>query len=122
MIQPEAEPVLSGVEGRVFICSRYAGDVEHNLRVALALCRMAIEAGLAPFAPHLLFTQFLDDTNPVQREVGISLGLRFLEVCDVVWVYLGEGVSNGMRREIEHARRLGKPIVVLREVQPCVLM
>ena len=122
MIQPEAEPVLSGVEGRVFICSRYAGDVEHNLRVALALCRMAIEAGLAPFAPHLLFTQFLDDTNPVQREVGISLGLRFLEVCDVVWVYLGEGVSNGMRREIEHARRLGKPIVVLREVKPCVLM
>ncbi len=114
MSQPDAE--------RAYICSRYAGDVEHNLRVALALCRMAIEAGLAPFAPHLLFTQFLDDTDPAQREVGISLGLRFMEVCDVVWVYLGEGVSDGMRREIEHARRLGKPIVLLREVRPCVLM
>ena len=107
---------------RVFICSRYAGDIEHNVRVAQALCRMAVEAGLAPFAPHLHFTQFLDDTDPAQREIGISLGLRFMEVCDVVWVYLGEGVSGGMRREIEHARRLAKPIVLLREVRPCVLM
>ena len=107
---------------RVYICSRYAGDIEHNVRVALALCRMAVEAGLAPFAPHLLFTQFLDDTDLAQREIGISLGLRFMEVCDVVWVYSGEGVSDGMRREIEHARRLGKPIVLLREVGPCALV
>lgn len=114
MSRPDAE--------RAYICSRYAGDVEHNIRVALVLCRMAVEADLAPFAPHLLFTQFLDDTDPAQREIGISLGLRFMEVCDVVWVYLGEGVSDGMRREIEHARRLGKPIVLLREVRPCVLM
>ena len=114
MSRPDAE--------RVYICSRYAGDVEHNVRVALALCRMAVEVGLAPFAPHLLFTQFLDDTDPAQREIGISLGMRFMEVCDVVWGYLGEGVSDGMRREIEHARHLGKPIVLLQEVRPCVLM
>ena len=115
---------------RVYICSRYAGDIEHNMRVALALCRMAVEAGLAPFAPHLLYTQFLDDGDPAlrllsgqaPREAGISLGLRFMEVCDVVWVYVGEGVSDGMRRETEYARRLGKPIVLLREVRPCVLM
>ncbi len=114
MSQPDAE--------RVYVCSRYAGDIENNVRVALVLCRMAVKAGLAPFAPHLLSTQFLDDSDPAQREIGISLGLRFMEVCDVVWVYLGEGVSDGMRREIEHARSLGKPIVVLREVRPCVLM
>lgn len=113
MSRPDAE--------RAYICSRYAGDVEHNVRVALALCRMAVESGLAPFAPHLLFTQFLDDTDPVQREAGITLGLRFMEVCDVVWVYVGEGVSDGMRRETEHARRLSKTVVLLREVRPCVL-
>ncbi len=107
---------------RAYICSRYAGDVEHNVRVALALCRMAVEAGFAPFAPHLLYTQFLDDSDLGQRETGISLGLRFMEVCDVVWVYVGEGVSDGMRRETEHARHIGKPIVLLREVRPCVLI
>lgn len=122
MIQPEAEPVLSRVEGRVFICSKYAGDIEHNARVAQALCRMALEAGLAPFAPHLLYTQILDDSDPAQRDLGISTGLRFMETCDVVWVYVGEGVSDGMHREVEHAQSLHKPVVILREVRPCVLI
>lgn len=103
-------------EARVFVCSRYAGDIEHNVGIALIICRMAVEAGFAPFAPHLLYTRFLDDVDSVQRERGIMMGLRFMEVCDLVWVYVGEGVSEGMRREIRHARRLGKPIVLLREV------
>lgn len=107
---------------RVFICSRYIGDIEHNIEVALALCRMAVKAGHAPFAPHLLYTRFLNEDDPSQREVGISLGLRFVEVCDEIWVYIAEGVSDGMRREIELARRLGKPIVMVREVRPCSLI
>lgn len=111
-----------GSRGRVFVCSRYAGNIEHNVRVALALCRMALEAGLAPFAPHLLYPQLLDDADPVQRELGISMGLRFMEICDEVWVYVGEGVSDGMRRELEHARSLGKPVIVLREVTHCALI
>lgn len=107
---------------RVFICSKYAGDIKHNVDVALALCRIAVESGLAPFAPHLLYTQFLDESNPAQRDLGISLGLRFMETCGVVWAYVGEGVSDGMRREMKHARHLGKPAVILREVRPCVLI
>lgn len=107
---------------RVFICSKYAGDIKHNVNVALALCRMAVKSGLAPFAPHLLYTQFLEESDPAQRDLGISLGLRFMETCGVVWVYVGEGVSDGMRREMKHARRLGKPVVILREVRECVLM
>lgn len=113
MNQPEAQ--------RVFICSKYAGDIEHNVRVAQALCRMAVDAGLAPFAPHLLYTQFLDDSDTAQRDLGISLGLRFMETCDVVWVYVGEGISDGMHQEMAHARCIGKPIVLIQEVRPCVL-
>ena len=37
----------------IFICSPYAGDVERNVEVARKMCRKAIEAGHAPFAPHL---------------------------------------------------------------------
>lgn len=106
---------------RVFICSKYAGDIEHNVEIALALCRMAIKAGHAPFVPHLLYTQFLDEDDQCERDLGISLGLRFMEACDEVWVYVGEGVSEGMRREMKHARCLGKSVVILREVRPCVL-
>ncbi len=116
----DAKHVLSAVEGRVFICSRYVGDVERNVEIALALCRMAVEAGCAPFAPHLIYTRFLDDGDPAQRELGISLGLRFMEVCEEVWVYTGDGISEGMRREIAHARRLGKPVVEIAEVWTCL--
>lgn len=111
--------VLSEVEGRVFICSRYAGDIERNIQTAQTLCRMAVEAGYAPFAPHLLYTQILNDGEPEERELGIALGLRFMEVCDEVWVYVGDGISEGMLREIEHARLLGKHIVQIREVRIC---
>jgi hypothetical protein len=114
MNQPEAQ--------RVFICSKYAGDIEHNVLVAQALCRMALAAGLAPFAPHLLYTQFLDDSDPAQRGLGISIGLRYMETCDIVWIYVGEGISDGMRQEMEHARSLGKSVIILRKVRPCVLI
>ncbi len=113
MSQPEAT--------RVFICSRYIGDTEHNVQVASALCRIAIEAGCAPFAPHLLYTRFLDENDPAQRDLGISLGLRFMGVCEEVWVYTGDGISDGMRREMARAEALNKPVIELREVRPCAL-
>lgn len=109
-------------EKRVFICSRYAGDVERNVLTAVALCRTAIEASCAPFAPHLLYARFLDDNDPAQRECGISLGLEFMAVCDEVWVYIGDGISDGMRREMEHARKIGKPVVEVLEVKRCGLI
>ncbi len=101
---------------RVFICSRYAGHIEANVRNAERLCRRAVEQGCAPFAPHLLFTRFLNDAAPEERNSGIECGLAFMEMCDEVWAYTGNGVSDGMRREIAHARDLGKPVIELTEV------
>ena len=46
---------------RVFICSRYAGDVPRNTATAERPCREAVARGCAPFAPHLLYTRFPDD-------------------------------------------------------------
>lgn len=107
---------------RVFICSRYAGNIERNVSVAKAFCCMAVEAGIAPFAPHLLYPQFMDDNNPAQRELGISMGLQFMEACNEVWVYIGNGVSEGMRIEMEHAQRLSKQVRICREVPCCIRM
>jgi len=96
---------------RVFICSRYAGDVARNTATAERLCRQAVARGCAPFAPHLLYTRFLDDEKESEREAGIASGLAFMEVCDEVWVFTGEGISDGMRLEVDYARRIGKPVI-----------
>ena len=108
---PDPEPK------RVFICSRYVGDIERNVRIAIALCRMAIEAGYAPFAPHLIYTRLFDDNVPHERKKGIALGLIYMNICDEVWVYTVDGISEGMKEEISHALMLGKPIVEIQEVR-----
>ena len=101
---------------RVYVCSRYAGDTAKNIAVAQRLCRKLIEAGRAPFVPHLLYPRFLDDCKTAERELSIACGLTFMEVCDAVWVYTADGMSSGMRRELDHAIRLGKPVIEIKEL------
>ena len=101
---------------RIYLCSRFAGEPAKNVAVAERLCRKVIEAGGAPFAPHLLYPRFLDDGNASEREIGIACGLTFMEVCDEVWLYTADGVSSGMGRELDHAFRLSKTLVEIKEV------
>lgn len=109
----------SSKKKRIFICSKYAGDRTRNVEIARQLCRRAIRAGHAPFAPHLIFTQFLDDTDPAEREQGIGLGLLFMEVCDEVWAYVSDDISEGMKKELARAVELGKPVVEITEAILC---
>ena len=69
-------------------------------------CRHAADQGVIPFAPHLLFTRFLNDLKPEERELGCRMGLEVLEKADELWVY-GPRISPGMAAEIDHAERLG---------------
>ena len=93
----------------IFICSPFAGDVEWNINNARRYCRFAVKQGVIPFAPHLLFPQFLDDTDPVQRQMGINMGLTLLGICSELW-YFGPEVSPGMTAEIAWAEKLKIPI------------
>ncbi len=95
---------------KVFICSPYAGDIETNTANAKRFCRFAaLERKANPIAPHLLYTQFLEDGDSVHRELGIKLGLELLEDCTEIWVF-GETVTKGMSVEIAEALRLGIPV------------
>jgi hypothetical protein len=87
----------------VYICSPYSGDVAGNVENARRYCRFAFEQGCIPIAPHLLFTQFLDDNNPKERELGLHFGNVLMSQCREVWVF-GKIVSPGMDAEIRRAR------------------
>jgi hypothetical protein len=95
---------------RIFICSPYAGDVERNVETARKLCRKAIKAGHAPFAPHLHYPGIVNDSNEEERAAGIASGLHFMDICDEVWAYIGQGRSPGMLQELRHATVTGKRI------------
>ena len=92
-----------------FICSPSRGDVAENLKAARAHARMAAIIGYCPMAPHLLFPQFLNDSDPEQRILGITLGVEQIKVCDEIWIFGGR-ISNGMAFELEQAKELGIPV------------
>jgi hypothetical protein len=93
----------------VYIASPYAGDVAGNTAFAINACRYCIAQGYTPVAPHLLYTQILDDGDPVQRKIGLALGRHLLGATAEIWL-CGERVSPGMAAEIEEAERLGIPL------------
>lgn len=95
----------------VYICSRYAGDVQANTDAAQRYCRFALSMGKNPIAVHLHYTQFLDDSVPEERETGCALALSLLRRCSEVWVFTIDGfISAGMQKEICEAMKLGMKI------------
>lgn len=115
---PTAYAALSHVEKEekkaahrplVFICSPFAGDMEGNTKRAREYSRFAVSKDCIPIAPHLLFPQFLEETDPAGRELGISFGLVLQSMCREMWVF-GDTVSKGMAVEIEKAGERGIPI------------
>ena len=90
----------------VVIESPYAGDVVENLRYARACLLDALRRGEAPLASHLLYTQVLNDADPVARALGMAAGFNWNDCADAVAVYTDRGISAGMDAGIRHAREV----------------
>ena len=93
----------------VYICSPLSGDVPDNTEKARRYCRFALEKGQIPIAPHLLFPQFMDDTDPSERELAVHMDIVLLGKCKELWVF-GDAVTEGMAKEIKVAKRRRQPI------------
>ena len=63
----------------IYVASPYAGDIEQNTAFARKACRHVMNEGHAFFAPHLLYPNLLDDSQPQERQLGINMGLAMLE-------------------------------------------
>lgn len=93
----------------VYVCSPLRGDIETNVRRALGYCRFVIRQGALPLAPHAIFTAFLDDAIPQERQLGMALGIELLKRSDELWVF-GKIVTKGMHSEIKVAAERNIPI------------
>ena len=69
---------------------------------------------MIPIAPHIYFTQFLNDETAEEREFGLSAGLSLLSECDELW-YFGDQITRGMTDEICFAIEHGIPVKYIPE-------
>lgn len=107
----------------VYICSRFrslkkdpklkAKEQKANEARAITACKVAVDLGFEPKAPHLYLPRFLDDDIAWQRELGMIIGLDWLRQCQEVWVFGysdASSISEGMAVEIEAAKEAQKVI------------
>ena len=97
------ERALRAFRPIVYICSPFTGEIEKNIKAAQDYSRFAVDKGYIPIAPHLLSPQFLNDTDPKERQLGLFFGNALMSKCSEVWVF-GSRVSAGMEAEINRAK------------------
>lgn len=103
---------------KAYICSRYKADTDeelrHNIAIAKDYCKMIIDRGDLPIAPHLYFPQFLSDRIREERAIGLSIGMEILRHVDYVLAIIENGkISSGMDTEMREAARLGIPVEII---------
>jgi len=94
--------------------------VEDNVSYARLCMRDSLNRGEAPFVSHLLYTQVTDESNDVERNMGIQAGLAWGEAMtahgeravQATVVYVDRGISPGMRLGIERAVLSGRKVEV----------
>lgn len=92
--------------GSPFAAADDAGYALHR-RYALACMRDSIQRGEAPFVPHLLWTQTLDDRIHAERELAMEMGTAWLARASLLALYTDLGTSAGMAQEQAFADRAG---------------
>ena len=100
--QEKAERRKAKYRPLVYICSPFSGKVKKNKKNARKYCRFALEQHTIPFAPHLLFPQFMDDSSPEERQLAMFMNMIMLGHCEELWVF-GDRISAGMKQEIHKA-------------------
>jgi len=88
----------------IFVCSPFQGKKE-NIEKAKKYCRYVVDLGYIPIAPHIYFSQFMNDHNPDDRRKALEMNKKLLEFCDELWIF-GDKITEGMKIEIEHFKKI----------------
>lgn len=93
------------MEKRVVIATPYRGELNRNIRYAIACMKDCLVRGEAPLAPHLLYPFMLNDSIPEERALGMEAGHTWLTAADRLIVYTDLGISSGMQEDINIAQQ-----------------
>ncbi len=101
----------------IYICSRFSGNIPKHIERAFKFSQAVYLQGHLPICVHT----FLESVTGLSELKGdrpelLSIGLKYLKICDECWVLNIDGISEGMNGEIEEARKLGKEVKYFFEV------
>lgn len=102
----------------VYVASRVRGNRQQNINDAKHYCRYSVLQGVLPIVPHLTYVGALNDEDPTERELGMSLGIELLQsgFIDELWAFVdNDGPSEGMKQEIRIAEDLSIPVLYFRK-------
>ena len=92
----------------VYICCPFSDSPETNIEKAKQYCRFALDAEQIPLCPVLMFPQFMDETNPDERDLAIFMDIILMGKCKEVWAF--DRITSGMASEISRANRRGQKV------------
>ncbi len=88
----------------IYICSPFTGDRDFNINRAKGYSRFAVSKNAIPIAPQLLFSQFMDHKDSVQRSNAIFMSMILMHKCNEVWCF-GSRITKDMQTELEKAKK-----------------
>lgn len=94
---------------KIYVCSKLRGNIEQNQQNARLYCKVLAGEGDLPIAPHIYFTQFMNDNNEDQRKLALEFNTQLIDFCDEMYVF-GDEISSGMQFEIDYAKERNKPV------------
>jgi hypothetical protein len=94
----------------VMLESPFSGNFERNfLYWKAANLHSILEMHEAPISSHFYYTQFLDDSKPAERDLGIALGYAMWQRVKKVVIYMDLGESRGMLAARKRVVKAGLP-------------
>jgi hypothetical protein len=89
-----------------YVCAPYNAAREFPSEKTKEYCRTLLELGYLPVAPNMMFSQFMKDTVPQEREARRGMAQSLLRRCRVL-VVCSDEITEEMETEIMLAKRLG---------------
>jgi hypothetical protein len=99
---------------RIYVCSRFAGDICKNVMNAKKYSRWIYKQGHFPLCVHI----YLEEATGLHESKGdriklLSLGIEMLKAADEIWVFNAYGISEGMQKEIDYAHQHNIPVMII---------
>lgn len=103
----------------IYVASKLKGDIEANIEKAKKYCKFVHDKGLMPVASHIMYPAIgFNDEVEAEREKCRLYGMYLLAVCDALYCFIeNDEISDGMRAEIDTAKKLNIPIKYFRVLE-----